>query len=91
MQLQLSSNNNTTPVTVALKKLMYGATREIKDAFSKEIKFMTRLDHPNVIKLVGVCLEETDEHHGRFILMEYMLHGDLAQYLQTAQYKDTAG
>ena len=38
---------------------------------------MSRLNHPNVIRLLGVCTDET----APFIMMEYMTNGDLNQYL----------
>ncbi len=49
----------------------------MQEAFQKELKFMGRLNDPNVVRLVGVCRGETP-----FILMEYMEQGDLNQYLQ---------
>ena len=38
---------------------------------------MSRLNHPNVIRLLAVCNEEA----APFIMMEYMTNGDLNQYL----------
>lgn len=49
---------------------------------------MARLDHPNVIKMIGVCL---DSSAGRFIAMEYMINGDLAQFLKEADFVATLG
>ena len=63
---------------VAVKKLKANASARNKDLFDKEIKFMSRLNHPNVIRLLGVCHEEV----APFIMMEYMKDGDLNQYLK---------
>ena len=38
---------------------------------------MSRLDHPNVIRLLGICKTGTP-----YIMMEYMEKGDLNQFLQ---------
>ena len=50
---------------------------------------MARLEHPNVIKLLGMCLEETGG--GRFIAMEYMVNGDMAQFLKDCDFVDSIG
>ena len=63
---------------VAVKKLKANASERSKDLFDKEVKFMSRLNHPNVIRLLGVCHEEA----APFIMMEYMKNGDLNQYLK---------
>ena len=42
---------------------------------------MFRLNHPNVIRLLGICMTETS-----FIMMEYMENGDLNQVLQHQYY-----
>ena len=67
-----------TPYTiVAVKKLKPSASTRNRELFDKEVKFMSRLNHPNVIRLLGVCTDEA----APFIMMEYMTNGDLNQYL----------
>ena len=39
---------------------------------------MSRLNHPNVVRMLGVCTDKENP----FIMMEYMTNGDLNQYLQ---------
>ena len=41
---------------------------------------MQGLDHPNVLRLVGVCVDH-QEIWGALILTPYMAHGDLKSYL----------
>ena len=53
------------------------ASASIKERFEKEYRFMSRLNDPNVICLLGICV--TDTH---FIMMEYMENGDLNQFLK---------
>ena len=73
---------------VAIKKLPGGSDQKSKDNFGNEVKFMARLDHPNVTKMIGVCL---DSSAGRFIAMEYMINGDLAQFLKETDFVATLG
>ena len=65
-------------ILVAVKKLKENASERNKELFDKEVKFMSRLNHPNVTRLLGVCHEEA----APFIMMEYMKNGDLNQYLK---------
>ena len=75
-ELRLESD---APYTlVAVKKLKVNASDRSKELFDKEVKFMSRLNHPNVIRLLGVCMDEA----APFIMMEYMTNGDLNQYLK---------
>ena len=62
---------------VAIKKLKQDAGNGLVEAFDKEVKFMSRLKHDNVVRLLGVCTEGES-----FIMMEYMENGDLNQFLQ---------
>ena len=48
------------------------------ESFLKEIRFMTALDHPHVVKLYGVCTRPDCE---MFIVTELMEHGDLRHFL----------
>ena len=76
MGLNEDSNHNIS-VYVAVKKLRSNASKSQQEAFEKEIKFLSRLNDPNVVRLLGVCYEEP-----AFIMMEYVEKGDLSQFLQ---------
>lgn len=82
MDLRLSDTNDdkSVSVLVAVKKLKPDADEFVKEAFEKEIKFMTRLKHENVVQLLGICLQGDV-----FIVMEYMENGDLNQYLHKCE------
>ena len=69
-----------TWLVVAVKKLKSDAPNAKKEAFEKEVNFMSRLNDKNVIRILGVCCEETP-----FIMMTYMEKGDLNQYLRKFQ------
>ena len=65
------------PVLVAVKMLRENASTDIQLAFEKECKFMSRLNHENVIRLLAVCRQGQ-----QFLLMEHMENGDLHSFLQ---------
>lgn len=71
-----------TPIYVVIKVLN---TKNLthKLAFEKEIKFMSRLNNDNVIRMLGICNRGTP-----FIMMEYMENGDLQSYLQKHSYSN---
>ena len=72
-----SNEDKSKSTLVAVKKLKSDAPIATKEAFEKEVSFMTRLNDNNVIHILGVCREEPP-----FIMMEYMEKGDLNKYLQ---------
>ena len=77
LKLSESDDDKSKSTLVTVKKLKSGAPNATKDAFEKEVNFMSRLTDRNVIRILGVCYEDTP-----FIVMEYMEKGDLNQYLQ---------
>ena len=77
LRLSESDDDKSKSTLVAVKKLKSGAPNATKEAFEKEVNFMSRLTDRNVIRILGVCYEDTP-----FIMMEYMEKGDLNQYLQ---------
>ena len=76
---RLSNRNDDRDISVfvAVKKLKSNASKPQREAFDKEVKFMSRLKHPNVVYFLGVCYDDP-----AFIMMEHMEEGDLNQFLQ---------
>ncbi len=68
--------DKTKPIRVAVKQLKANPSAQALEGFEKELKFMSRLDHENVIKVLGSCKGSVT-----YIMMEYMEKGDLARYL----------
>ena len=77
MKLSKTDEDQKISILVAVKKLKPNAHKGQREAFDKEVKFMSHLQHSNVVRLLGVCSSEP-----AFIMMEYMEEGDLSQFLQ---------
>lgn len=71
------STDESRSFLVAIKKLKLNADWELKNAFFKEIKCMMRMKHANVVRLLGVCSQESPP----FSMVEYMENGDLQEFL----------
>jgi hypothetical protein len=82
-QLGFSDTSTETNVSlvVAIKRLKDEADDKMREAFEREVKFMARLKHDNVVRLLGVCLSQN-----AFIMMEYMENGDLNHYLKMQEF-----
>ncbi|NWQ92815.1 DDR2 protein, partial [Burhinus bistriatus] len=76
--LDTSSN---CPMLVAVKMLRADANKNARNDFLKEIKIMSRLKDPNIIRLLAVCI--TDDP--LCMITEYMENGDLNQFLSRQQ------
>ncbi|CAH0390440.1 unnamed protein product [Bemisia tabaci] len=64
-------------MAVAVKTLKIGSTTEEKLDFLSEAELMKRFNHPNIVKLLGVCTKNEPIYN----VMEFMLYGDLKTYL----------
>lgn len=64
--------------TVAIKVLKEGASDQTKKDFFREAALMHEFNHPNILKLLGVCIEQEPF----CMLFQYMEHGDLNGYLR---------
>ncbi|KFP65185.1 Discoidin domain-containing receptor 2, partial [Cariama cristata] len=71
--LDASSNR---PVLVAVKMLRADANKNARNDFLKEIKIMSRLKDPNIIRLLAVCIADDP----LCMITEYMENGDLNQH-----------
>ena len=77
MRLSKTDDNRDASILVAVKKLIDHPSKTQRESFIKEAKFMSSLNHQNVVKLIGVCYDEP-----AFMMMEYMEEGDLNEFLQ---------
>uniref|UniRef100_A0A665VVV0 receptor protein-tyrosine kinase n=1 Tax=Echeneis naucrates TaxID=173247 RepID=A0A665VVV0_ECHNA len=69
--------NNESPLLVAVKTLREDANKNARNDFLKEIRIMSRLRDPNIVRLLAVCVD-TDP---LCMITEYMENGDLNQFL----------
>lgn len=72
----IGSDNSQT--TVAVKVLKVGASTQIKKEFFREAALMQAFDHPNILKLIGVCIEQEP----LCMIFEFMERGDLNNFLR---------
>ena len=77
LRVNETDDDKNKSMLVAVKTLKSDAPSTTKEAFEKEVDFMSRLNDKNVIRILGVCYEDTP-----FIMMEYMEKGDLNHYLR---------
>ncbi|XP_051020218.1 proto-oncogene tyrosine-protein kinase ROS isoform X2 [Acomys russatus] len=66
---------------VAVKTLKKGSTDQEKIEFLKEAHLMSKFNHPNILKQLGVCLLSEPQ----YIILELMEGGDLLSYLRKAR------
>ncbi len=83
---RLTDVDKGVSIRVAVKKLKPNAEAEVHEAFQREIKVMSGLDHESIVRLLAICTSGTP-----FIIMEYMENGDLNQYLRKRQLAPTTG
>ncbi|XP_053294042.1 discoidin domain-containing receptor 2 isoform X1 [Pleuronectes platessa] len=78
--------NNESPLLVAVKTLREDANKNARNDFLKEIRIMSRLMDPNIVRLLAVCVD-TDP---LCMITEYMENGDLNQFLCNLRLKEAA-
>ncbi|XP_014721615.1 proto-oncogene tyrosine-protein kinase ROS isoform X1 [Equus asinus] len=66
---------------VAVKTLKKGSTDQEKIEFLKEAHLMSKFNHPNILRQLGVCLLNEPQ----YIILELMEGGDLLTYLRKAR------
>uniref|UniRef100_A0A3Q3QDD7 receptor protein-tyrosine kinase n=1 Tax=Monopterus albus TaxID=43700 RepID=A0A3Q3QDD7_MONAL len=72
------------PLLVAVKTLREDANKNARNDFLKEIRIMSRLRDPNIVRLLAVCVD-TDP---LCMITEYMENGDLNQFLCSLRLKE---
>lgn len=69
--------DNSPWLAVAVKTLKVGSTVEEKLDFLGEAEMMKRFNHKNIVQLLGLCTHQEPI----YMVMEFMLYGDLKTYL----------
>ena len=65
---------------VAVKQLRGDSDLQLVEDFFREVDFMSRLKHPRIVCLLGVC----SQHEPFAMVFEYMDLGDLRNFLRDA-------
>ncbi|XP_028969422.1 tyrosine-protein kinase Fes/Fps isoform X2 [Esox lucius] len=71
---RLRSNN----IPVAVKACKENLATEIKNKFLMEARILKQYDHPNIVKLIGVCTQQQPI----YIIMELVQGGDFLSFLR---------
>lgn len=72
--------------TVAVKMLKTGANSVEMLALLSEFQLLQEVSHPNVIRLIGACTQESP-----LIIIEYAKHGSLRNYLRLSRKIESNG
>ncbi|XP_046876663.1 tyrosine-protein kinase receptor UFO-like [Hypomesus transpacificus] len=77
-------------VAVKTMKISICSRPEMED-FLREAACMKEFDHPNVMRLVGVCLQTVDRGHypTPVVILPFMKHGDLHSFLLYSRLGDS--
>ena len=66
---------------VAVKTVKRGSSQETAEDFRKEMEIMMDFDHPNIVRLLGICTHDEP----LYLITELMKHGDLKDYIRKAR------
>ena len=66
---------------VAVKTVKRGSSQETAEDFRKEMEIMMVFDHPNIVRLLGICTHDEP----LYLITELMKHGDLKDYIRKAR------
>lgn len=77
-------DNGSTLRSRAVKLLKNGATKEDKKLFIVEAEITLELQHPNIVRLIGVAIQQKPW----LVVLEYMHFGDLRSALKSCKEKN---
>ncbi|KAI1903503.1 hypothetical protein AGOR_G00027860 [Albula goreensis] len=82
MEGLLTQEEFVLKVAVKTMKIAICTRSEMED-FLREAACMKEFDHPNVMRLIGVCLQtvESEGYPSPVVILPFMKHGDLHSYL----------
>ncbi|KAL8479288.1 hypothetical protein ACS0TY_026229 [Phlomoides rotata] len=66
-------------IAVAVKKFSPEVREWYEELWSNEMKYLSRLRHPNLVKLIGYCIKKEE----RILVFEFMPRGSLYSHLST--------
>ncbi|XP_035292416.1 tyrosine-protein kinase receptor UFO isoform X1 [Cricetulus griseus] len=86
MEGQLNQDDSVLKVAVKTMKIAICTRSELED-FLSEAVCMKEFDHPNVMRLIGVCFQGSDREGfpEPVVILPFMKHGDLHSFLLYSQ------
>ncbi|KAJ4781163.1 Wall-associated kinase family protein [Rhynchospora pubera] len=75
---KLLLQHNSTDDLVAIKRLRYRSDSDSINQLTNEIKLISSVSHPNLVRLLGCCIDNGEQ----ILIYEYMPNGTLAQHLR---------
>ncbi|KAJ3674390.1 hypothetical protein LUZ60_005006 [Juncus effusus] len=75
---KLPVRNNSMEDLVAIKRIRYRADQDSINQVMNEIKLISSVDHPNLVKLLGCCIDRGEQ----ILIYEFMPNGTLAEHLR---------
>ncbi|KAG8448804.1 hypothetical protein GDO86_015758 [Hymenochirus boettgeri] len=90
MEGQLNQDDYILKVAVKTMKIAICTRTEMED-FLSEAVCMKEFDHPNVMRLIGVCLQNTENegYPSPVVILPFMKHGDLHSFLLYSRLGET--
>ncbi|XP_065065361.1 muscle, skeletal receptor tyrosine-protein kinase-like isoform X2 [Rhopilema esculentum] len=79
VKCELSSPIGKEPKLAAVKYLKDDASEKVKHSFKNEAETIGSFDHPNIVALLGVCI---DDKGPPCMVLEFMELGDLTNYIR---------
>ncbi|KAL7106114.1 hypothetical protein ACP275_07G091100 [Erythranthe tilingii] len=79
----LTASNAGIGIAVAVEKWSAGGHQDMKEYFLKEINYLNRFRHPNIVKLIGYCSQE----NYMILVYEFIPKGSLDRHLFQGSHK----
>ncbi|GMY38072.1 receptor-like protein kinase FERONIA [Fagus crenata] len=64
-------------INVAIKRKSFGSTGQGSEQFRNEVPLLCQLSHPNLVPLIGYCMDEPE----MILVYEFMVNGTLSDHL----------
>ncbi|XP_054275572.1 discoidin domain-containing receptor 2-like isoform X2 [Macrosteles quadrilineatus] len=84
--LEYGTTTSLSKRLVAVKFLLHNASEKEKQDFQRDVRILAALEDHNIARVLGVCSQDEP----LCVVMEYLEHGDLCQFLRSHGPADAA-